>query len=83
MVVERITQHLLQGKTLLQVEVSMPPHILIRDAMRVAEEAEEEILKVASDVIRVSILLRLGQPIPELHQRLQECNTEKSQNTHP
>lgn len=30
MVVERITQHLLQGKTLLQVEVSMPPHILIR-----------------------------------------------------
>ncbi|XP_034690814.1 metal tolerance protein 2 isoform X2 [Vitis riparia] len=83
MVVERITQHLLQGNTLLQVEVSMPPHILIRDAMRVAEEAEEEILKVASDVIRVSILLRLGQPIPELHQRLQECNTEKSQNTHP
>ncbi|RVW61804.1 Metal tolerance protein C1 [Vitis vinifera] len=83
MVVERITQHLLQGKTLLQVEVSMPPHILIQDAMRVAEEAEEEILKVASDVIRVSILLRLGQPIPELHQRLQECNTEKGQNTHP
>ncbi|CBI32245.3 unnamed protein product, partial [Vitis vinifera] len=83
MVVERITQHLLQGKTLLQVEVSMPPHILIRDAMRVAEEAEEEILKVASDVIRVSILLRLGQPIPELHQRLQECNTEKGQNTRP
>lgn len=59
------------------------PHCHFRDAMRVAEEAEEEILKVASDVIRVSILLRLGQPIPELHQRLQECNTEKSQNTHP
>ena len=30
MVVEHTTQHLLQGKTLLQVEVSMPPHILIR-----------------------------------------------------
>ncbi|KAG9157231.1 hypothetical protein Leryth_004896 [Lithospermum erythrorhizon] len=27
MVVERVTQHLLQGKTLLQIEVSMPPEI--------------------------------------------------------
>lgn len=50
--------------------------------MSVAEEAEKEILKTASDVVQVSILLRLGQPIPQLHQRLQECKTEKSQNTH-
>lgn len=49
--------------------------------MRVAEEAEKEILKTASDVVQVSILLRLGQPIPQLHKRLQECKTEKSQNT--
>jgi hypothetical protein len=30
MVVERITRHLLQGKVLLQIEVSMPPEMLIR-----------------------------------------------------
>lgn len=30
MVVERITQHLLQGKMFLQIQVSMPPDILIR-----------------------------------------------------
>lgn len=30
MLVERITPHLLQGKILLQIEVSMPPDLLIR-----------------------------------------------------
>ena len=30
MVVERVTHHLLQGKLLLQIEVSMPPEMLIR-----------------------------------------------------
>ncbi|XP_015892006.3 metal tolerance protein 2 [Ziziphus jujuba] len=65
MVVERITHHLLQGKMLLQIEVSMPPNVLIRDAMEVAKMAEEEILKTASNVIHVSIQLRLGNPISQ------------------
>ncbi|OAY49561.1 metal tolerance protein C1 isoform X1 [Manihot esculenta] len=63
MEVERITRHFLQGKILLEVEVSMPPNILIRDAMEVAEAAEKLILRAASDVIQVSIQLRLGRPI--------------------
>ncbi|XAR61294.1 hypothetical protein NMG60_11034944 [Bertholletia excelsa] len=64
MVLERITHHLLPDKTLLQIEVSMPPDILIRDAMKVAEEAEREILKTVSDALQVCIQLRLGQSIP-------------------
>ncbi|KAJ0054575.1 hypothetical protein Pint_01029 [Pistacia integerrima] len=64
-VVERITHHLLQGRILLQIEVSMPPDILIRDAMKVAAEAEQEILKATSNVFQVSLQLRLGRPIPQ------------------
>ncbi|XP_062143323.1 metal tolerance protein 2 [Alnus glutinosa] len=68
MVVERITRHLLQGKVLLQIEVSMPPEMLIRDAMEVAEEAEKEILKAsASSIVHVSVQLRLGHPMPQLN----------------
>ncbi|KAK3194031.1 hypothetical protein Dsin_025341 [Dipteronia sinensis] len=64
MVVERITPHLLQGKILLEIEVSMPPDTLIRDAMKVAEAAEKEILKAASNIFQVSLHLRLGRPLP-------------------
>ncbi|KAM4086637.1 hypothetical protein ACJW30_10G117600 [Castanea mollissima] len=67
MVVERVTHHLLQGKLLLQIEVSMPPEMLIGDAKEMAEEAENEILKAASNIIHVSIQLRLGHPIPQLN----------------
>ncbi|XP_050281866.1 metal tolerance protein 2-like [Quercus robur] len=67
MVVERVTHHLLQGKLLLQIEVSMPPEMSIRDAKEMAEEAENEILKAASNIIHVSIQLRLGHPIPQLN----------------
>ncbi|XP_042517454.1 metal tolerance protein 2-like [Macadamia integrifolia] len=63
MVVERITRHLLQGKILLQVEVSMPHEMLIRGAIDVAKRAEMEILKAIPNVNQVSILLRLGHPI--------------------
>ncbi|KAF2298532.1 hypothetical protein GH714_023988 [Hevea brasiliensis] len=63
MEVERITRHFLQGKILLEVEVSMPPDILIRDAIEVAEAVKKEILRAASDIIQVRIQLRLGQPI--------------------
>ncbi|EEF41618.1 cation efflux protein/ zinc transporter, putative [Ricinus communis] len=65
MEVERITRHFLQQKVLLEMEVSLPPDILIGDAMVVAEKAEKEILKVASDIIQVSIQLRLGNPVPK------------------
>ncbi|GAV83361.1 Cation_efflux domain-containing protein, partial [Cephalotus follicularis] len=64
MVVERITRHMLQDKTFLQIEVWMPPDMLNRDAMEVAEEVEEEIKKAASNIVQVSLLLRLGSPIP-------------------
>ncbi|PKI70499.1 hypothetical protein CRG98_009004 [Punica granatum] len=45
MAVQRITQHLLPGKVLLDVEVSMRPDMLIRDAMEVAKQAEQEFLR--------------------------------------
>ncbi|XP_077224557.1 cation efflux family protein [Tasmannia lanceolata] len=66
MAVEQITRHSLQGKLLLQVQVSMPPNMLIRDAMEVAKEAEREILKAAPNINQASILLRLGYPIAHL-----------------
>ncbi|KAM5563970.1 hypothetical protein ABKV19_018536 [Rosa sericea] len=67
MVVERVTHHLLQGKMFLQIQVSMPPDILIRDAIEVAKEAEEEISKAATNIIHVSVQLRLGSPIPQFN----------------
>ncbi|KAG0483465.1 hypothetical protein HPP92_011549 [Vanilla planifolia] len=63
MTVERLTQHTLQGKVLLQVQVSMPPDMLIQDAMAMAREAEKEIQKSSSTISQVSIHLRLGHPI--------------------
>ncbi|XP_043718841.1 metal tolerance protein 2-like [Telopea speciosissima] len=63
MVVEHITRHQLQGNILLEVEVSMPDEMLIRNAIEVAKGAEKEILKTAPNVNQVSILLRLGHPI--------------------
>ncbi|OVA04320.1 Cation efflux protein [Macleaya cordata] len=77
MVVEHITYHSLQGKLMLQIEVSVPSDMLIRDAMEVAKEAEMEILKAASNVSRVSVQLRLGQPIPHFHRQLREGNWEE------
>lgn len=64
--VEHITRHSLQGKILLEVQVSMPLEMSIRDAMDVAKEAEKEILKTAPCINQVSIQLRLGNPIPQL-----------------
>ncbi|XP_068658875.1 metal tolerance protein 2-like isoform X2 [Aristolochia californica] len=64
MTVEHITHHLLQGKLLLQVEVSMPSDMSIRDAMEVAQAAEKGILKAAPNVSRVAIQLRLVNAIP-------------------
>ncbi|KAK9084186.1 hypothetical protein Scep_030657 [Stephania cephalantha] len=67
MSVERITHHVLQGKLLLQIEVSMPPDMLIRDAIDLAKQAEEELLRAAaSSVSQINIQLRLGQPMPQL-----------------
>ncbi|XP_022770993.1 metal tolerance protein C1-like [Durio zibethinus] len=63
--VERITHHMLQGKILLEVEVSMPPDIRIRDAMEAGKEAEKEILNAASNIVHVNVQLRLGSPIPQ------------------
>ncbi|KAJ4967631.1 hypothetical protein NE237_014332 [Protea cynaroides] len=72
MAVEHITRHSLQGNILLQVEVSMPHEMLIRNAIDVAKRAEAEILKASPDVNQVSILLSLGHPItpPGNHENL-------------
>ncbi|MED6163548.1 hypothetical protein PIB30_081055 [Stylosanthes scabra] len=67
MSVERVTRHTFQGKIVLQIEVCMPPKILIRDAMEIAKEAEREVLKAVSSVIHVGIQLRLGQPFSHIN----------------
>ncbi|GMH02638.1 hypothetical protein Nepgr_004477 [Nepenthes gracilis] len=59
MVVEHITHHLLQGKVLLQIEVSMSPDTMIRDSVVMAEAARKEILERVCDVSQVSFQLRL------------------------
>ncbi|KAI0511398.1 hypothetical protein KFK09_012028 [Dendrobium nobile] len=64
---EHITLHKFGGNVLLQVQVSMPPEMMIQDAINLAREAEREILKAASNINQVSILLRLGHPIQEGH----------------
>ncbi|MCD7447923.1 hypothetical protein HAX54_036291 [Datura stramonium] len=75
MIVERVTPHLLQGQVLLQVEVSMPPDQLIRDAIKVAEEAEKLITEAAPNIVHVCIQLRLGQPMPESYHKLVESRS--------
>ncbi|KAI4301368.1 hypothetical protein L6164_034655 [Bauhinia variegata] len=65
MLVERITRHMFQGKIVVQIEVSMPPDFQIRDAMEMAKQAEEKVLKAVSNISHASIQLRLGQPIPQ------------------
>ncbi|CAM8987831.1 unnamed protein product [Rhodiola kirilowii] len=67
MAVERITHHLFQGRTLLEIEVVMPPHMTIGDAMRLAEQVENEILKAATNIVQASIHVRLGHPINVIH----------------
>lgn len=59
--VEHITRHVLQGKILLEIEVSMPPDAMIQDAMQMAEAARGDILNMISNVIEVRIQLRLSQ----------------------
>ncbi|KAK1293243.1 Metal tolerance protein C1 [Acorus calamus] len=66
MSVEHMVHHSLQGKIMLQVQVSMPPDMWIRDAMDMAKVAEQEILKAAANINQVSIQLRLGHPNPQL-----------------
>ncbi|GFP85633.1 metal tolerance protein c1 [Phtheirospermum japonicum] len=65
MEVKHITRHSLQGQIFLEIEVSMPPDMLIREAVEVAKEAENKILEIVPDIIHVSIQLRLGQPMHE------------------
>ncbi|PHU22154.1 Metal tolerance protein C1 [Capsicum chinense] len=80
MIVERVTPHLLQGQVLLQVEVSMPPDLLIRDAVKVAEEAEKLIMEAAPNIVHVCIQLRLGQPMPESYHELVESRNRETDN---
>ncbi|XP_057548003.1 metal tolerance protein 2 [Amaranthus tricolor] len=60
MKLEHITHHLLQNKIMLDIEVSMPPDIMIREAMLMAEEVKKEVLGTVSDVVQVSVKLQLS-----------------------
>ncbi|WMV47584.1 hypothetical protein MTR67_040969 [Solanum verrucosum] len=75
MIVERVTPHLLQGQVLLQVEVSMPPDLLIRDAIKVAEEAEKLIIEAAPNIVHVCIQLCLGRSMPDSYHKLVESTS--------
>ncbi|KAL6649920.1 hypothetical protein ACP70R_014144 [Stipagrostis hirtigluma subsp. patula] len=66
MSLEHLMLHYMQGRVLLQVQVSMSPEILIRDAMEIAKQAEEEILRADDSISQVSVQLRLGQQIKQL-----------------
>ncbi|WVZ56903.1 hypothetical protein U9M48_007369 [Paspalum notatum var. saurae] len=66
MSLEHLMLHYVQGRVFLQVQVSMSPEILIRDAMEVAKQAEEEILRADASISQVCIQLRLGQQIKHL-----------------
>jgi len=66
MSLEHLMLHYVQGRVLLQVQVSMSPELLIRDAMEVAKQAEEEILRADANISQVSMQLRLGQQIKQL-----------------
>ncbi|KAL0419999.1 UNVERIFIED_CONTAM: Metal tolerance protein C1 [Sesamum radiatum] len=70
MVVQRITRHSLQGQIFLEIEVTMPPNTLIREAVEVAGEAEKKILEIVPNLTHVSIQLRLGRPMPEVQERV-------------
>lgn len=59
MVVKHITKHKLQGKVMLQIEVSMPPDDTISDAIKVTEEAKRHILHATSNNMQVSFQLHL------------------------
>uniref|UniRef100_A0A7N0ULE1 Cation efflux protein cytoplasmic domain-containing protein n=1 Tax=Kalanchoe fedtschenkoi TaxID=63787 RepID=A0A7N0ULE1_KALFE len=78
MSVERITHHRLQGKTLLEIELTMPPHLTIGDAMRLAEEIENEILNAAPHVVQASIHVRLGRLINVTHKSQDRRNVQHS-----
>ncbi|CAN4093105.1 unnamed protein product [Withania somnifera] len=80
MIVERVTPHLLQGQVLLQVEVSMAPDLLIRDAIKVAEEAERLIMEAAPNIVHVCIQLRLGRAMPESYKELVESRNGGNEN---
>lgn len=66
MSLEHLMLHYVQGRVLLQVQVSMSPEILIWDAMEIAKQAEEEIMRADASISQVSLQLRLGQHIKQL-----------------
>lgn len=59
MAFERIRCHFLQGRLLVELEVSMEPTILIRDAMQYAQSAEEKIMDVYPKISAIETQLRL------------------------
>ncbi|XP_051142171.1 metal tolerance protein 2-like [Andrographis paniculata] len=66
MEIQRITHHSLHGHILLEVEVSMHPDTLVRDAVKAAEEAAKHIFKASPKIIHISTQLQLGSPLPTL-----------------
>ncbi|XVF21915.1 hypothetical protein REPUB_Repub12eG0130000 [Reevesia pubescens] len=69
-VVEGITHHMLQGKILVEVEISMPPGIMIRYKLLISSFdllwfVQHIPYSSASNIVHVIVQLRLGRPIPE------------------
>lgn len=60
MTFERVRCHFLQGRVLVELEVSMSPNISIRDAMHHAQNAEGEIIKAFPKISAVDTQLRLS-----------------------
>lgn len=65
MVVKQVSKHKLQGKNLVQVEVSMPPDVTISDAIKVTEEAKRHILHATSNSIQLSFKLQLPNSVSD------------------
>lgn len=66
MVVMHVRKRELQGKILVEIEVSMPPDVLISDAMKVAEEAKSHILQQVNanpNSMQVNFQLKLNNSI--------------------
>ncbi|CAM6110383.1 unnamed protein product [Calypogeia fissa] len=65
MSVNQLTSHFVQGKVVVEVEVSMSPEMSIRNAMDYADEVQRAILERVSDICSVRVQLKLSKSSTE------------------
>lgn len=70
MIIERVNPHLLQGQILLQVEVSMPPDLLIRYTIQGASPGASDlcVLSYKSHLFYLGLLVNF----PGMREKLQK-----------